>query len=68
MRALKDTGLDSTHSVVQEEHDGGEPPCPPLVPKDHLANITYVADLWMAHTEFPSNQRADGDVRKRGMA
>jgi len=28
--------------VVQNEHDGREPPSPILVPKEHLANIANI--------------------------
>lgn len=45
-----------THSIVQEEHDCSEPPGPPLVPEDHLANIAYVANLGVTHAKLPSDQ------------
>lgn len=39
--------------VVQNEHDGGEPKSPALVPEDHLAEIADIANLRVAQTEFP---------------
>jgi hypothetical protein len=44
-------------SVVQEEHDSGEPPRPLGIPEEHLANITNILCLGMAQAEFPNDQR-----------
>lgn len=41
--------------VVQEEHDGGEPPCPLRVPKKHLTNVTDVLCLRMTQAKLPVN-------------
>jgi hypothetical protein len=40
-------------SVVQEEHEGGSPPCPSLTPEEHLANVADILDFRVAQTEFP---------------
>lgn len=39
--------------IVQNEHDGREPPGPIFVPKEHLANIANIQDFWVAKAEFP---------------
>ena len=41
--------------IVQDEHDRGEVECPFLVPEDHLTQITYVANLRVAHAEVPKS-------------
>lgn len=43
--------------VVEEEHDGCEPPSPFLSPEDDLPNIANILDLGVAHTELPDNER-----------
>lgn len=40
-------------SIVQDKHDAGEPPSPPLVPQKDLADITNVLDFRVAQAEFP---------------
>jgi len=39
--------------VVQDEHDGGKPPSPLAVPKEHLTDIGDIFDLGMTETELP---------------
>ena len=41
--------------VVQDEHDRGKVECPFLVPEDHLAQITHIANLGVAHAEVPKS-------------
>jgi hypothetical protein len=43
--------------VVQDEHDSREPKGPALAPEDHLAEIADIANLRMAQTEFPADER-----------
>ena len=43
-------------SVIQNEHHSCEPPSPFTVPKEHLAQVTYISNLRMAKTELPSCQ------------
>lgn len=43
--------------VVQEEHDGGEVPCPLRVPEEHLADIADVFSLRVTETEFPGGRK-----------
>ena len=42
-------------SIVQKEHDGGEPECPAVVVKDHLAKIANITNFRMAHAELPTD-------------
>jgi len=34
--------------VVEDKHNGGEPPCPFLVPEEHLSNVANISDFGMS--------------------
>lgn len=44
--------------VVQDKHDSGCVPRPRLPPKQHLSDITDVADFRMAETKLPEDERS----------
>lgn len=54
------------YGVVEQEHDGREPPCPFLVPENHLTDITDITDLGMAQAELPEDQGTAALVRDWG--
>jgi hypothetical protein len=58
--SCRKTNLDE--GVVQDEHDGSEPPRPLLVPEKHLANITDISNFRMSQTEFPQDKRAKHSI------
>ena len=43
--------------IVQNEHDGGEPPSPSFVPEEHLTHIAHIFDFGMSEAEFPTIAR-----------
>lgn len=46
-----------TYSIIQQEHDGSEPPRPLLIPENHLTYVTDITNLGVTKTEFPQDQR-----------
>lgn len=44
-------------SVVQNKHNGSEPPSNVRIEEEHFANISDIADLGMSETKLPGNVR-----------
>jgi hypothetical protein len=51
--------------VVQDKHNGGDPPSP-LSTKQHLTNVTGIPNFRMAKTEFPDDERRVQDDCRHG--
>lgn len=49
--------------VVEQEHDGCEPPSPAFVPEEDLSDVADILDFGVAHAELPGDE---GSVQHQG--